>query len=182
MHLPENTVDVIVLTGGYLEHKITLGREDGKFVEGKTRFRFGHKIRRKYTKVSGLVAVCRYIPVGDFGRCEQYCMVFDVQYLVRVLDMIFPLDKAYLIICPSVVGHRGLSPSITIHVSNVEHIEMPDVACALVFQEAIEFRAQGAEYFFIKIFYRCGRHGLQNSKVIYQVQTSMACNKFVQKI
>jgi len=66
------------------------------------------------------------------------------------------------IIRSAVVGHHFIL--IAIHIGNVENVEVPDVVCALVFQEVFEFRAQGAERFGIKIFYSGGRHGIVKFK------------------
>lgn len=165
MHLIENLVNIIKLIKCYLKHKITLRGKDGQLFQLEARLRLRHEFGREYTEMPFLVSVKGHIPIRDPGRCEQDGVILNVEDFVGILNPVSPLDKAYLIVQSSVVGHRYFLVPIPVYSRSVKHVEMPDIASTLVFKKMVDFRAKRAANLSVEIFYRCRCHGIAKFKV-----------------
>lgn len=175
MHLAEHHFDISKLFKRYLKYKIALRGEDWKFLQFETRLCLRHEVGGEHAEVAILVFVERHIPVWYSGRGEQDGVVLDVQHFIRILDPVSSLDQAYFIVCSAIVGHVALLLAVAVHGASVEHVEMADFICTLVFEEMVDFRTDCAENLRVKLPHRCRCHAIVKFKVKEFMRNNRGC-------
>src|SRR5678816_1349726 len=89
----------------------------------------------KHTEVPRLIVIHRPIAIGNLWRGKQNCILIYVQYFVSIFYTIASTDQADFIVRASIVWHDSLCATNSVHISNVEHVEVPDVAMVLVVEK-----------------------------------------------